>query len=237
MDQIQNKMAVEMTGLGKRYGHAWILARLDLSIKRGESIALFGRNGSGKSTLLKIIATLSSPSCGNLRVLGFDARTEKAEIRRKIRLLGHEKQLYDSLTIRENLKLAAVIRGVPSKEASSKIDALVERFQIARARDRRVDQLSEGMKKRVVLARLLLGTDEPDLVILDEPHPTLDIEGRRLLGELIQKWRETGKTILLASHDHSQALMHADRLLVLEKGGIGYDGPPSKWSGVWEAVS
>lgn len=222
-----------MTGLGKRYGRAWILARLNLSIRRGESVALFGRNGSGKSTLLKMIATLSSPSCGGLRVLGFDARTEKAEIRQRIRLLGHEKQLYDSLTVRENLKLAAVIRGVPSAEASSRIDALVERFQIARARDRRIDQLSEGMKKRVVLARLLLGTDEPDLVVLDEPHPTLDIEGRRLLDELIQKWRKTGKTILLASHDHDQALMHADRLLVLEKGGISYDGPPSKWSRAW----
>ena len=89
------------------------------------------------------------------------------------------------------------------------------------------------MKKRAVLARLLLGTTEPDLVVLDEPHLTLDIEGRRLLDELIQKWRETGKTILLASHDHDQALMHADRLLVLEKGGISYDGTPSKWSGAW----
>lgn len=233
MSESSDKVAIEITGLGKRYGRAWILARLNLSIRRGESVALFGRNGSGKSTLLKIIATLSSPSSGDLRVLGFDARTEKAEIRRKIRLLGHEKQLYDSLTVRENLKLAAVIRGVPSAETVSRIDALVERFQIARARDRRIDQLSEGMKKRVVLARLLLGTTEPDLVILDEPHPTLDIEGRRLLDELIRTWRETGKTILLASHDHVQALLHADRLIVLEKGGIGYDGPPSQWSGTW----
>ncbi len=225
-------LAVEMSGIGKRYAHAWILMRLNLSLRRGESVALFGRNGSGKSTLIKMISTLTSPSVGNLSVLGFDARRDKMEIRKKIRLLGHEKQLYGSLTIKENLRLAAVIRGVPAAEIASLIDVLVERFQIAHAHNRRIDHLSEGMKKRVVLARLLIGTSDPELVLLDEPHPTLDIEGRKILDDLIRNWRKTGKTILLASHDHDQALQHADRLLVLEEGKIAYDGPPSKWGGM-----
>src|SRR5262245_15789930 len=101
------KFSVRLTGVGKRYGTQWVLSRLTLNVRQGESVALFGGNGSGKSTLLKIIATLLTPSTGELNVLGFDAAKQKGEIRSRIRLLGHDKQLYGSLTVLENLKLAA----------------------------------------------------------------------------------------------------------------------------------
>ena len=211
---------VQLKGVGKRLGDRWILTGIDLSIAPGESVALFGGNGSGKSTLLKILATPIQPTAGQLRILGLDPRRESREIREKIGMVAHEKQLYGSLTVLETMQLAARLRG----RGGEVIRGLLERFGLARHQDRRIGHLSEGMKKRLVLARLAAG--EQELILLDEPHPTLDREGRVILDEMISSWRKAGKSLLLASHDHAEALAHADRLLVMEAGRIVYDGPP-----------
>ncbi len=218
--------AVVLSDAGKRYGSHWVLSGLNLSIRRGETVAVFGKNGSGKSTLLKMIATLVAPSTGRVTVLGQDIQKEKAAIRERVRMLGHEKQLYESLTAEENLRLAADLIGIPPGECASKIRSVLDGLAIARFANHRVDRLSEGTKKRVVLGRLLLSEDRTDLLLLDEPHPTLDDEGRGLLDGFIGDWKKQGKTILLSSHDHAQALQHAERLLIIENGTIGYDGAP-----------
>lgn len=221
-----NQMAVEMLGAGKRYGHSWILSHLNVSIPRGETVALYGKNGSGKSTFLKLIATLVTRSTGDVKVLGFDGQKERAQIRPRIRFLGHEKQLYDTLTVRENLKLAATLLGISSSTMEDEMQKLLEKLKIQIFEHRRVDQLSEGNKKRVVLARLLLQQSETDLYLLDEPHPTLDEEGRGILDGLIQDWQKQGKTIFLSSHDPAHAQQHAQRLLIISEGTISYDGVP-----------
>ena len=169
---------------------------------------------------MKILATLIQPTAGQLRILGLDPRRESREIREKIGMVAHEKQLYGSLTVLETMQLAARLRG----RGGEVIRGLLERFGLARHQDRRIGHLSEGMKKRLVLARLAAG--EQELILLDEPHPTLDREGRVILDEMISSWRKAGKSLLLASHDHAEALAHADRLLVMEAGRIVYDGPP-----------
>ncbi len=212
--------SIELNGVGKRLGNRWILTGIDLTIAAGESVALFGGNGSGKSTLLKVLATLIQPTAGQLRILGLDPRKESREIREKIGMVAHEKQLYGSLTVLETMRLAARLRG----QGAEKIPGLLERFGLARHQDRRVGHLSEGMRKRLVLARVAAG--EHELILLDEPHPTLDRDGRKILDEMISSWRRTGKSLLLASHDHAEALAHADRLLVMEGGRIIYDGSP-----------
>ncbi len=216
----KNPIVIELRGLGKRFGSHWVLSHLDLTVHAGEVVALFGRNGSGKSTLLKILATLLVPTCGSCKILGGQ---ELREMRKSLRILGHAKQLYTGLTVLENLQLTAAIRG----EGASDCELSLQRLGMYEARHRKVAALSEGMKKRVVLAKLLLGKESADLILLDEPHPALDVAGRKILGELLTNWRQEGKTILLASHDHEQVLTHVDRLLVLEQGRIGYDGPPS----------
>ncbi len=222
----ENQMAVEMSEAGKRYGHRWILSHLNVSISRGETVALFGKNGSGKSTFLKLIATLVSHSTGDVKVLGFDGQKERTHIRPRIRFLGHEKQLYDALTVHENLKLAATLLGISSSTVETEIQKLLEKLKIKIFEHRRIDQLSEGNKKRVVLARLLLQQSETDLYLLDEPHPTLDEEGRAILDGLIQDWQKQGKTIFLSSHDYGHAQQHAQRLLIISEGTISYNGVP-----------
>lgn len=212
--------SVEAIQVGKRYGLNWVLRRVNLVITQGESIALLGNNGSGKTTLLKLMATLLRPNCGSLRVLDFDVRQKKA-IRDRVRYLGHEKQLYGALSVLENLRLAIGIRNLKQR---AEPEAMLNRLHLNR--DQRVRDLSEGMKKRLVLARLLIG--DADLILLDEPYPTLDREGRTILTELIRQWRGEGKTIILASHDHNEALAQADRVILLHEGSIRYDGKPTE---------
>jgi heme ABC exporter ATP-binding subunit CcmA len=219
---VKSNIAIEMRELGKRYGSTWILSHINLAIRRGESVALFGNNGSGKTTLLRMMATLLLPSTGHLSVLGYDMDRQRKEIRNRIRFLGHEKQLYDRLTVMENMRLAAGIRGLNKTDAQ--LEELLEHLQLREFKHRRIRNLSEGMKKRLVLTRLLLG--DPNIVFLDEPHPTLDVRGREVLNDLIGRWRKEGKTIVLASHDHEQALRHVDRLIILLEGSVYYDGMP-----------
>lgn len=219
-----NNVCIEMKDLGRRYGSSWVLAHLNLTIPRGQSVALFGNNGSGKTTLLRMIATLLLPSTGKLSVLGYDVTQRKRKIRNHTRFLGHEKQLYNRLTVMENMRLAAGIRKLPSKMSDSAIEEILEKLQIYEYRHQQIQNLSEGNKKRLVLSRLLLG--DADLILLDEPHPTLDKRGKKILDDLICEWRDKGKTIILASHDHDLVLFHVDRLIILHEGHVHYDGSP-----------
>ncbi|MBI2340791.1 MAG: ABC transporter ATP-binding protein [Deltaproteobacteria bacterium] len=203
---------VEMKEAGRRFGRSWVLSRCNLKIGRGESVALFGNNGSGKSTLLKMVATLLAPTTGTITVAGHDTQKEKREIRPRIRYLAHEKQLYEPLTVMENLRLTASLRGVDRP-----LETVLQRVGIDRFKNYKVEELSEGTRKRLMLARLLLG--EADLILLDEPR-------KEILNEIIRGWKKEGKTVILASHDHEQALSHADRLVILKDGTIDYDGKP-----------
>src|SRR5579885_1991003 len=119
-----------MSDIGKRYGPHWVLSHVTLSIREGETVALFGRNGSGKTTLLKTIATLIAPTTGRLAVLNRDAAREKREIRSGIRLLGHERQLYDPLPVLENLRLAAGIRGISEKAVGPPMERLASKDSV-----------------------------------------------------------------------------------------------------------
>lgn len=220
------EIAIQMEGLGKRFGRPWVLSHVNLTICAGESVALFGRNGSGKSTLLRIISTLLGATRGRCQVLGLDVGKDRGEIRRQLRLLSHSKQLYGNLTISENLRLAAGIRGLIIDEKT--IMGPLQRLDIDGVKGKKVADLSEGMKKRVVLARLLLANESARIILLDEPHPSLDSYGRETLDALIRDWKRQGKTILLASHDHELALAHVDRLIMLEAGKVKYDGLPRR---------
>lgn len=221
---MSHDLALEARNLGKRFGNQWVLSGLNLSLRIGEAVALFGGNGSGKSTFLKMSATLLNPSCGQIFVLDRDATQERDAIRRKIRFLAHERQLYGTLTVDENLRLAAKIRGLNGDKTRAQLEEAVERLGLKTFRHRRVAQLSEGMKKRTAVARLLLGPEEPEIILLDEPHPTLDQQGKKVLDDLIGEWRKKGKTVLIASHDHALTKAHVDRLIILTEGRISYDG-------------
>ncbi len=206
--------ALRLWGVSRRFGPRWALRDIDLEVPRGAAVALVGPNGAGKTTLLRVLATLLRPSRGEVEVLGRSARRDGDEIRRRLALLTASGFLYDELTGRENLRFGTLMTGrAPDRRA---IDGALERVGLAGAADLRVRAYSTGMRKRLELARLFLRPVE--LLLLDEPYASLDREGVALVDRFLARFRESGGTLLLASHGEGDAERAADRVVRLRGG-------------------
>lgn len=216
--------AVRLEGLSRRFGGTWALRSVDLTVPRGELLAVVGPNGAGKTTLLKVLATLLEPSDGRVRVLGHDPADDRRAVRRSVGLLAGDDYLYDDLTGRENLRFAALMSG--RRDWEDPADAALERTGLTRFADRRVAAFSSGMRKRLAVARLLLRPLE--LVLLDEPYASLDARGMELVDELVGEMRAGGCTVLVASHRWGRSLREADRVAVLEEGRLARVGSPGE---------
>ena len=179
---------VRAVGLEKRYGLRPVLRNVSFELEPGGGLVVTGPNGAGKSTLLRLIGGLAAPSRGSLEI-GVE--------RRKVGFLGHEPLVYRELTALENLDLYGRLYRVP--ERRERIGMLLERFGLWEARRQRISSYSRGMTQRLALCRALL--HEPDLVVLDEPHSSLDDEGLTLLDTELGSLAAAGKTLVVATHD------------------------------------
>ena len=195
--------AVTAIRLEKRYGLRPVLRDVTFEVARGGALLVTGPNGAGKSTLLRLIAGLAAPSRGLLEI--------QVE-RRKIGFLGHEPLLYRELTALENLDLYGRLYRVP--ERRERIGMLLERFGLWEARRQRVTSYSRGMTQRLALCRALL--HEPELVVLDEPHASLDDEGLALLDAELDALSAAGATLVVATHDPERvAALATDRMTLV----------------------
>jgi len=209
-------LAVETTGLSRRYGRRWALSDVSLGVETGAVVMLAGRNGSGKSTLLRVLATALRPDHGTAKVAGHDVRHEREAIRRKVALLAHQSFLYEALTARENLRVAASFLG---KDAEAD---LIARVGLAGRADDPVASFSAGMRKRLALARVLL--QDASVVLLDEPYGELDPPGFDLLDSTIVELRARGATVIMATHLVERGRRLCDRALLLEDGRLAWSG-------------
>ncbi len=228
---------IEARNITKTFGPFCALNDVDLNIPEGQWCLLYGPNGAGKTTLIKILSTLMRPTEGKVRLLGRDPRKDPEEVRRRIGLIGHQTHLYEDLTALENLSLTTALYGVDRR--SERIERALKQVELAEWRDAKVRILSNGMKKRLSLARMVL--IEPRILLLDEPYSGLDARSMELLTSLLVFFKEGGATILLSTH-HPGALTQAplDRLLVLRRGRIELDEmvtPGEDWLGRLEVAS
>ena len=212
--------AIQVTGLTKSYGPRPALRGLDLTLGWGESLTLFGPNGSGKSTLIKVLATLASPTAGQIRVAGLDPRHEAGRLRRLIGVVTHEPLLYEELTGEENLRFHGRMFRVQGLEA--RIADLAQELALERLLPLRVRTLSHGMRRRISLARALL--HEPPLLLLDEPETGLDQEALGLLDGLLTRHRAAGGSLLMTTHNIEGGVSIGDRVAILRAGRIAYQG-------------
>jgi ABC-type multidrug transport system ATPase subunit len=222
--------AIHLEGLRKVYrtrkgGRRVALDGVDLSARRGTWTALLGPNGSGKSTLLGILATALAPDGGSARVLGFDPAREAVEIRRRLGVVFQSAALDDLLTARENLALQGSLVGLGGAESRARGASLAEALGFADRLGDRVGSLSGGLRRRVDLARALMGG--PALVLLDEPETGLDLASRSGLLDLIAERRSMapGATIVMTTHLMASA-ERADRVVMLSGGRVVADGEP-----------
>lgn len=188
--------AVELSGVVTLLGRFPALAGVDLSVSPGEVVLVQGPNGAGKTTLLRLVAGLLRVESGRGQVLGQDLVSARQNVRRRVGLLGHATGLYDDLTVVENVRFWAKAAHADPAEAEDALDRL---GLSQRLRDVQVRRLSAGQRRRTALATLLVR--RPELWLLDEPHATLDQEGRDLVDALIGTAASSGATVMMASHE------------------------------------
>jgi ABC-2 type transport system ATP-binding protein len=185
-------------GLTRSYGDKLALAELDLSVEPGEILGFLGPNGAGKSTTVKILTGMIRPTSGRAQVAGFDVLEQPLEVKRRIGYVPESGAMYDNLTAAEYLELVACLHHIAPTAAASRIDELLDLFDLASVKHQRVTEYSRGMKQKVVLAAALI--HRPDVLFLDEPLSGLDANAALLVKELLRRLAEQRKTILFCSH-------------------------------------
>lgn len=190
------------------------LAGIDLDVPAGQVVLLRGSNGAGKTTLLRVCATLAPLRSGKAEVLGLDVRSGRREIRRRIAMVAHDSQLYDELTVEENIRFA-----LRSRRAGGGIEEILATLGLGgRVRAVPLGACSAGQRRRCGLATLL--APNVALWLLDEPHAGLDPAGRDLVDSLISDAAERGTTVLMASHDQ-RTPGYVDRVVTIAGGRVG----------------
>jgi len=200
--------ALQICGVGMRFGGIVALDRIDLDVAKGEFVCLLGPSGCGKSTLLNAIAGFTRPTSGE--ILAFGKRVVEPEPERA--MVFQEYALFPWMTVRENVAFGLRIRG--DREARAKADALLDKLALRGFGDRFPKDLSGGMRQRVALARCL-ALDAP-MLLMDEPFGALDALTRRSMqDELLRIWTELQQTIVFVTHGIEESLLLADRVVVM----------------------
>lgn len=210
-------LAVEVSGLIKRYGAVEALRGIDLAIRPGEIFGLLGPNGAGKTTLFSILATLRTPSEGVARVLGRDVTAERDAVRNAMGIVFQEPAIEQRLTGRDNLLLMGLFFGLPRVVARKRAAELLERLGLTEAGDRPARTLSGGQRRKLELARALV--IDPQILFLDEATLGLDVDARRVFWGEVRSLASTGRTVFFTTHYMQEAEV-ADRIALIDTGRI-----------------
>jgi ABC-2 type transport system ATP-binding protein len=210
---------IEVNLLERTFGENHAVDKLTFSVEKGEVFGLLGPNGAGKTTTVRLLNGILPPSGGSARVFGLDPGTQGEQIRRKTGVLTETPALYERLSAQENLEFFATLAEVPEGALESRVLNLLSFFGLESRANDKVETYSKGMKQRLALARALV--NEPPLLFLDEPTSGLDPEAAHHVNELIANLsRGNGQTIILATHNLTEAQRLCDRVAVMNKGRI-----------------
>ena len=211
-------------GLRKRYGELEAVRGIDVTVERGEAFGFLGPNGAGKSSTMRMVAAVSPPSGGELRILGMDPATQGPRIRARLGVCPQLDTLDMEITVRENLTVYGRYFGLSRAECARRADELLEFVQLTDKADGKVEELSGGMKRRLSIARSLINS--PDILLLDEPTTGLDPQARHLVWERLFRLKQRGVTLVLTTYYMDEAEQLCDRLVVMDKGQIVAEGSP-----------
>src|SRR5579884_3660300 len=216
---------VEADGVCRAYSRVPVLYPLSLELEGGEALAVLGPNGSGKTTLLRILAGATRPSAGSVTICGQRRQDDRRATASLVGFAGHDTYLYDDLTGIENLRFFCVLAGL--KAGDIEVGQALELVGMTAAAGKRVRAYSAGMKRRLCLARILLL--QPALLLLDEPHASLDAEGQSLVDAIVEAALATNRAVGIASHEEARVLGLSRRVLVLDRGREVFAGGVDEW--------
>ena len=202
--------------LVKRFGLKTVLRGLDFEVQPGEFVALLGPNGAGKTTFLRILASLSRPSLGEVKVAGFRLPNEAAAVRARLGVVSHLPLLYGDLSAEENLRFYGRMYGIVDLEP--RITEVLEMVGLDTRRRDLVRTFSRGMQQRLAIGRAVL--HDPDVMLFDEPYTGLDQDASSMLDDVLKTVAAEGRTVVMTSHDLARAEELATRFDILSRGVI-----------------
>ena len=217
--------AVLARRLAKAYGGRVAVDEIDFRVPPGICFGFLGPNGAGKTTTMKMTYGLATVGAGELRVLGMDITRDRRRIKARLGVVPQETNLDNDLTVRENLVFQASYFGTDVRIARARADELLEFTLLADRADERIQNLSGGMKRRLLIARALV--NDPELIVLDEPTTGLDPQARLAVWRALERLRARGVTLLLTTHYMEEAARLCDRLLIMDHGRIVAEGDPA----------
>ncbi|MGV9410508.1 ATP-binding cassette domain-containing protein [Nocardia sp. NPDC003693] len=218
--------AIEVGELVKAYGEVKALKGISFEVAPGEVLGLLGPNGSGKTTTVTLLSTLQRPTSGIARICGHDVVADAGRVRELVSLTGQYAALDGGLTAVENLAVFGKLTGLRGHALKTRIDELVEQFDLGAVRDRRVSALSGGMQRRVDIASALV--TRPEVLFLDEPTTGLDPRSRASVWDTVTGLRAEGITVLLTTQYLEEADRLADHIVMLNQGTVVAAGTPGQ---------
>lgn len=217
----QSLPAVRFTDVRKAYGSVQALDGLSVQVETGNVTALLGPNGAGKTTLMEILTGIRVADAGTVEVLGLDPGRDRRRLSERLGVQVQEFNLQSTVQVREALAFFASLHGDPED-----VDSLIARFGLAEKARARFPTLSGGQKRRLAIAKALIG--RPELVILDEPTSGLDPQGQQFLRQETRRLRQEGRTVLLSTHDVEDAARLAEAVVIVDQGRVVASGSPGQ---------
>ena len=210
--------AISVKNLTKEYNGTVAVNNLSLTVKKGEILGFLGPNGAGKTTTIHCIAQLASVTKGSIKVNGYDIKKDYVEAKKQIGLSPQEIAGDFYFKIKDIVQYQAGYFGIRKKEAKKRTEKLLKEFGLWGKKEKRLRELSGGMKRKLSLAKALI--HKPKILILDEPTTGLDVDTRYELWELIKGLKEKGITIILTTHYIEEAEKLSDRIAIISKGNL-----------------
>ena len=217
---------IQARGLEKSYGQVHAVRGIDLEVTPGRCIGLLGPNGAGKTTTMRMIMGLTVPSGGELRVFGVPIGALTRQHKARVGLVPQDNNLDPDLSVRQNLEVYGRYFSLSSALIAARIPKLLAFMQLGDKVESGVNQLSGGMKRRLVIARALIS--DPELVILDEPTTGLDPQARVMIWKQLLDLKRQGKTLLLTTHYMDEAQRLCDEIVIIDHGRILDRGSPGQ---------
>src|SRR5215210_5456426 len=222
----QEPLAIRLRDVAKSYGPIKAVDGLDLDVPEGTCVGLLGPNGAGKSTTMRMLTAQAIPDRGTIDVLGYTLPEQSKTARALMGVVPQLDNLDTTLTVEQNLVVFAYLYRIPRAERREAIERAISIANLSDRRDTRVDKLSGGMRRRLLIARALV--HRPRLLLLDEPTVGLDPQVRQELWALIDSLRSEGVSILMSTHYIEEAQRLADTVLIMSHGKAVAGGPPAQ---------